>query len=115
MIDRYVALYQKFAPAWRVTAKTTLFDYARGTSTSTFTVPGWPLENPPCVLPHVRPVASTVSRAVAEETCQRVKDAKSHNDCVFDVLVTGNIGFAATHEISSRLRLEAIARVRPDK
>ena len=32
----YVDLYQTFADAWRVTNSTSLFDYAPGTSTSTF-------------------------------------------------------------------------------
>jgi hypothetical protein len=36
--DRYVELFGKFADAWRVTDKTSLFDYAPGTSTATFTI-----------------------------------------------------------------------------
>ena len=48
--DRYVALYRTFADAWRVTDETSLFEYAPGTSTKTFTDPDWPAEKPPCVL-----------------------------------------------------------------
>lgn len=110
--DRYVALYQKFATAWRVTDKTTLFDYAKGASTHTFTVAGWPLEKPPCVLPHVKP-EPPANEAAAEKACERVKGETAYKDCVFDVLVTGNTGFAATHETSVRLRSEALARLRP--
>lgn len=37
MHERFVTLYVKFADAWRVTDKTSLFDYTPGTSTATFT------------------------------------------------------------------------------
>ena len=43
--DRYVALYETFADAWRVTDQTSLFVYAPGTSTKTFTDRDWPSEN----------------------------------------------------------------------
>ena len=42
--DRYAVLYKKFADSWRVTDKTSLFVYAPGTSTKTFTDRGWPAE-----------------------------------------------------------------------
>ena len=48
--ERYVALYQTFADAWRVTDQTSLFVYAPGTSTKTFTDRDWPAEKPPCKL-----------------------------------------------------------------
>lgn len=44
--DRYIALYKTFANAWRVTDETSLFVYARGTSTETFTDADWPTETP---------------------------------------------------------------------
>jgi subtilisin family serine protease len=97
--DRYVDLYQKFADAWRVTDKTSLFDYAAGTSTDTFTMRNWPLEQPPCVVPHEKP-AEPVSRAVAQRACQAITNEETHNNCVFDVMVTGNVGFAKTYLFS---------------
>src|SRR5262249_49073914 len=39
---RDTLLNDKFADAWRVTSATSLFDYAPGTSTATFTDKGWP-------------------------------------------------------------------------
>ena len=48
--DRYVTLYKTFADSWRVTDKTSLFVYAPGTSTKTFTDPDWPAEKLPCKL-----------------------------------------------------------------
>src|SRR5213078_1076760 len=35
--QRYLDLYTRFADAWRVTDKTSLFDYKQGTSTDTVT------------------------------------------------------------------------------
>jgi len=100
--DRYVDLYQKFADAWRVTDKTTLFDYAPGQSTQTFTLRNWPSENPPCVLPESKPVRPA-SLVVAQQACHAVTNKNMHADCIFDVRVTGNIGFAKTYLLSQRL------------
>lgn len=97
--DRYVDLYQKFADAWRVTDKTSLFDYAAGTSTDTFTMRSWPLEQPPCVVPREKP-AEPVGRGVAQRACQPITNEETHNNCVFDVMVTGNLGFAKTYLFS---------------
>jgi lysyl endopeptidase len=104
--QRYVDLYQKFADAWRVTDKDSLFDYARGTSTETFTMRGWPLENPPCVIPQTEPVRPA-SQLVAERACRGVTGKFAHRNCVFDVRVTGNIGFAKTYALSQRIRTGA--------
>lgn len=94
--DRYVELYQKFGEAWRVTADGSLFDYAPGTSTDTFTMKSWPLENPPCVVPQQTP-AKPVSLAVARQACAGVLDRGTRANCVFDVQVTGERGFARTY------------------
>ena len=40
--ERYDVLYEKFADAWRVTDRDSLFDYAPGASTSTYTMKDWP-------------------------------------------------------------------------
>jgi hypothetical protein len=87
--DRYVDLYEKFADAWRVTDATSLFDYAPGTSTATFTMRNWPLEHPPCVIPEARPV-EPASELVAQEACRPITGKNMHADCIFDVIVTGN-------------------------
>ena len=50
--QRYIDLYGKFADAWRVKDATSLFDYAPGTSTKTFTLATWPEELPKsCAIP----------------------------------------------------------------
>jgi len=101
--DRFVDLYQKFADAWRVTDKSSLFDYASGTSTDTFTMSNWPPENPPCTIPHTKP-ARPASRLIALRACRPIRDENTHANCVFDVIVTGNPGFAKTYLLSQRIR-----------
>jgi hypothetical protein len=104
--QRYLDLYKKFAGAWRVTDKTSLFDYAPGTSTGTFTMTNWPLENPPCGIPETKSV-EPVSLDVAEEACRLIVDKNMHADCLFDVTVTGNIGFAKNYGISQQISVGA--------
>lgn len=94
--DRFVELYEVFGKAWRVTDDSSLFDYASGTSTATFTLESWPMEKPPCVLPNVRP-AEPARLEVAQQACAGIRDQQMRADCVFDVQVTGEIGFAETY------------------
>jgi hypothetical protein len=98
---RYDALYRMFADAWRVSDKDSLFDYAPGTSTNSFTMRDWPKQNPPCVVPNAKPL-EPASQDAAEAVCKRVKDENRHADCVFDVRVTGNLGFAKSYLDSQR-------------
>jgi hypothetical protein len=97
--DRYVELYQKFGKAWRVTNQSSLFDYAPGNSTATFTLESWPMEQPPCLLPDARPV-EPASLEVARQACAGIRDQQLHADCVFDVQVTGEVGFAETYRLT---------------
>jgi hypothetical protein len=102
LVQRYDDLYHKFANAWRVTDKDSLFDYAPGMSTATFTDRNWPGEKAPCVVPDAKPVQPT-SLEVAEAACRRVADANRRADCIFDVQTTGNIGFATTYLVTQRI------------
>ena len=98
---RYEALYEKFADAWRVNEKDSLFDYAPGASTATFTMKDWPKQNPPCAVPDMKPV-EPASEAEAEAACRRVRDENRRADCVFDVRVSGNTGFARAYQVTQR-------------
>jgi subtilisin family serine protease len=107
--QRYADLNQKFADAWRVTNKTTLFDYAPGTSTATFTLRDWPREGGPCVVPERETqLPETVNprdaQRVAQEACRPVLDKNANADCVFDVAATGEVGFAKTYLLSQQIR-----------
>jgi hypothetical protein len=100
--QRYVDLYQKFADAWRVTDAKSLFDYAPGTSTATFTLGEWPRENPKsCAIPK-QPSAQPIDVGVAEKACSAVVDTNVRADCVFDVSVTGFLGFAQTYLLTQQ-------------
>ena len=96
--QRYVDLNQRFADAWRVTNATSLFDYAPGTSTATFTDKTWPPNRPPCVAPgNSAPPQKTIGSERALEICRNIKNKTMRAQCVFDVSVTGESGFARTY------------------
>ena len=108
--ERYLALYQTFADAWRVTDETSLFVYAPGTSTATFTDRDWPAEEPPCELkPQFEipgaPVPVSIGIDEAEQICQAVTVEDLHRDCVFDVATTGDDVHAKGYLIAQDLRL----------
>lgn len=100
--DRYIDLYQKFGEAWRVTDSTSLFDYAQGTSTSDFTILSWPPENPPCVIPEM-PQVSPLDLTTALAACATITDINRKANCVFDVQVTGELGFAETYILTQKI------------
>jgi hypothetical protein len=106
LADRYTALYHTFADAWRVDDKDSLFDYATGTSTATFTMTDWPLQQGPCVVPNSTPV-QPASEDTAEEVCRPITDATMKADCMFDVRTTGNTDFAKAYTANQRLQAEA--------
>jgi hypothetical protein len=88
--DRFVTLYQKFADAWRITDKTSLFDYAPGTSTATFTDKNWPAENPEsCSFGNQVPKPS-ITLEVAQQVCAGITDPDMKANAIFDVMVTGD-------------------------
>jgi hypothetical protein len=102
--DRFVALNETFADAWRVTDETSLFDYASGTSTATFTHKDWPRENPTSCAIEGEPSAPPLDKSVAEKHCAAITEKNMKDDCVFDVAVTGNPGFAQTYELTEQLQ-----------
>ncbi len=104
--QRYVDLYQKFADAWRVTNATSLFDYAQGTSTATFTLASWPPESPPCVAPE-SPPTRPVNANVAQKLCAQIVDKNRKANCVFDVGITGESGFAKLYLVSQQIQAGA--------
>ena len=95
--NQYVELYQRFADAWRVTDQTSLFDYAPGTSTATFTMRGWPPESGSCNVPGAVPVEGATEE-IAREACRAVPG--DPGNCIFDVKVTGLTNIANTYVAS---------------
>lgn len=112
--ERYVTLYRTFADAWRVTDESSLFTYARETSTKTFTDRDWPAETPPSVLkPQFQipgfPPPVNIPVPEAEEICKAVTIDYLHACCVFDVATTGDKGFAKAYLLQQDLRLRGSA------
>jgi Bacterial Ig-like domain (group 3) len=100
--QRYNDLYVKFADAWRVTNSTSLFDYAPGTSTATFTISSWPMQNAQCVIPQITPVRPAEAQ-IARDLCRNVVDKNRQANCIFDVTVTGEHGFAKLYLNTERV------------
>ncbi|HEY0405671.1 MAG TPA: S8 family serine peptidase [Pyrinomonadaceae bacterium] len=101
--QRYIDLNKTFADAWRVTNATSLFDYAPGTSTATFTFRNWPKENSPCIIPANPPVKPADPR-LAQQVCRVITDKNMNANCVFDVTVTGEMGFVKLYLVSQQIR-----------
>lgn len=102
--QRYVALNQTFANAWRVSNGGSLFDYKPGTSTSTFTIPGWPTEgNGACVIPKTQPT-KPIPVDVARRFCEAVDEKRSNANCIYDVAATGAEPFAKLYIATQRVR-----------
>jgi hypothetical protein len=95
--ERYQQLYVKFADSWRVTDSTSLFDYAPGTNTATFTLAEWPRFNAQSCGIQGQTSVQPATQAVADAACAPVTNAAQKADCVFDVMVTGETGFAASY------------------
>ena len=89
-------LTPQFTDTWRVTDRTSLFDYAANTSTASFTHPIFPAEK----IPPLNPEA--VARA--QRICRPVADRNLRRDCVFDVATTGDPIFARTAQISQQVQ-----------
>ena len=107
--DRYQQLYGKFADAWRVRKATTLFDYAPGTSSATYTLKGWPLDGAKtCALPAgwapKQPPQKPLSADEAKEVCNAVVDKTRRANCIADVMATGEAGFAKTYLATERIQ-----------
>jgi hypothetical protein len=82
-------LYKEFGDSWRINQSESLFDYASGQSTDTFTKRGFPnnyISLSSFLPPQLRK---------AEEICQRAGVSGDLLDgCIFDVANTGEAGFA---------------------
>ncbi len=100
--QRYTDLYQTFANAWRVSDATSLFDYAPGTSTASFTLPAWPPQNADCTLPDRKPI-KPLPLLTAKRLCRGITGANRNANCVFDTIALGDGVFAKTYLASQRI------------
>jgi hypothetical protein len=88
----YRLLYRVFGDSWRISQRQSLFDYAPGQSTRTFTNLRFPAR-----IVRARDLPPRQRRA-AERTCRRlhIRNARLLQDCVLDVGVTGDNRFATS-------------------
>ena len=106
---RHNAVYGQFADAWRITDSTTLFDYGAGKSTATYTVRNYPADAadiPPGDL-------TAAQKAAGEAACTAITDPNLHTQCVFDVGVTGQAGFAASYQATQTFSDSGIVQATP--
>lgn len=94
--ERYQFLYERLAPAWRVTVETSLFDYAPGESPATFAIAGFPAEEDLRTFIQIDPAA----RDQAEAVCAAIGDGDLREACVYDVAVTGETTYAEVYEMT---------------
>jgi hypothetical protein len=84
-------LYRRFADAWRVTDATSLFDYAAGTSTETFTDRSAPGSADDTDVAAELPAAQDVCSELGADPADQAHLA----ECAYDLAATGNASFAA--------------------
>jgi hypothetical protein len=106
-MNRHADLNVKFANAWRVSNKTSLFDYAPGMGTEDFTNKAWPVENATnCNIPN-QPLVVPIEKEVAERLCADIANKAERANCAVDVALTGEPNFARTYALSEELEQRA--------
>lgn len=110
LADRAAILHSKFADSWRVTDRTSLFDYESGQTTRSFTDRGWALSancrKSTLPAPMVREPASFEE---ARRACSVISDKVAREQCTFDVQVMGDAGVAKAYLRTLELRAAAQA------
>ena len=101
MVEQDSWLQPQFAETWRVTDQTSLFDYAKGLSTKTFTPENFPEENIPPIKPEVLALARRVCESIADPA---IVDQNRLADCAFDIAVTGDPIFAKSLRIDQKIQ-----------
>ncbi len=76
-----------FVNSWRLTDAESLFTYAAGESTATYTQLDFP-----------RQTATATHPELAEECCGHLPEGFARERCFYDVAMTGDRGFAAAYE-----------------
>jgi hypothetical protein len=97
---RYHQRYEVFAPAWHVTAATSLFDYSAGQSSASFDVAAFPSANVAFDLQEFEARAQQAAIDQATEQCAAVGDnPKLVQKCVYDIVATNNPAFAQVYQL----------------
>jgi hypothetical protein len=107
----YNLLYRVFGESWRVTPKSSLFDYAPGQSTRTFTDRRFPsrILSPEALRAQDRKNAEVICRRM------RLRDPRVFRNCVLDVASTGFFSFAVSASTAERSTKQATKPAPPPK
>ena len=87
--EAYDALYRRFADAWRISDATSLFTYAAGKTSATYTIAGYPAAPKVATFAELAPAEMAAGRA----TCAGIADAELRDQCAYDVVVSGDSGY----------------------
>lgn len=127
LAQRHQDLYETFANSWRVDETTSLFYYESGLTPTSFIIPGWPVsEAQNCQAPAQPgvpvPTATATPRieqAQAEQICGAVADAQRKENCIQDVMATGDRIFAETYlqsqNLDQRILIAPPALIKPQR
>lgn len=107
--ERYHDLYEVLAPGWRVTAATSLFDYAAGKTTDSYTLAGFPPEAVPQSIDDLDPAALLS----AKTTCASVTDPDLLEQCAYDVAVTGSIEYVTLYATTDTFQTQGASSLNP--
>jgi hypothetical protein len=102
-------IHSQFGNSWRISQTESLFDYAPGKNTGSFTNPAFP--NGFVILRMLAPDAV----AKAEEACRKAEVPSDRLEgCLFDVAVTGETGFArvAANFLKNKVRQRVEREIR---
>ena len=102
-------LYQTFADAWRATDSTSLFDYASGASTATFTKHDFPSEQAAVTYSDLTPA----QQAAGAQACAGVSDPELLQECKFDVAITGQSGFGEAYQLTQTFQVQGTQALGP--
>jgi hypothetical protein len=92
-------LYGRFGNSWRITQRNSLFVYARGKSTRSYLVPGFP--HTPLQLSDLSAKQRALGRSVCDK--EHITNAQLLNDCVLDVGETDETQFAGSDAQGQRV------------
>ena len=110
LAQRHHDLYKTFADSWRVDATTSLFYYELGYTPDSFVVPDWPVSQaqnclapPQPGVPEPTAPITPIGQAQAENICGGLVDVARRENCIKDVMATGDAIFAETYLQSQKL------------
>ncbi|HZQ66266.1 MAG TPA: VWD domain-containing protein [Gaiellaceae bacterium] len=92
--------FRVFGDSWRISQRRSLFDYARGQTTRTFTI-----RNFPRTAAQQEALARRAAERAAEKVCRSagIKDPRLLENCVLDLVTTGDNRFATAGATVQRL------------